>query len=119
MTRKSYSTDLTDAEWDLFQPYMPINQVLGRNRSVDLHEILNAICYLIRTVCQWRMLPHGFPAWPTVFLLASPFCHLIKRALLPFGSSRIDFAARVSPSGALVLVNRIYKRENISYVKNK
>lgn len=67
MTRKSYSTDLTDAEWDLFQPYMPINQVLGRNRSVDLREILNAIYYLIRTGCQWRMLPHDFPAWPTVY----------------------------------------------------
>jgi len=67
MTRKSYSTDLTDAEWDLFQPYMPINQVLGRNRSVDLREVLNAIYYLIRTGCQWRMLPHDFPAWPTVY----------------------------------------------------
>ena len=45
MTRKSYSTDLADAERVLFQSNMPINQVLGRKRSVDLREVLNAIYY--------------------------------------------------------------------------
>ena len=67
MTRNSYSTDLNDAEWDLFQPFMPADQALGRKRSVDLREILNAIYYLIRTGCQWRMLPHDFPVWQTVY----------------------------------------------------
>ena len=52
MTRKSYTTDLTDAEWGLLQPYLPAETVLGRKRRIDLREILNAIYYLIRTGCQ-------------------------------------------------------------------
>jgi putative transposase len=67
MTRTSYATDLTDNEWDLLEPLMPAEKVLGRKRTVDLREILDAIFYLIRTGCQWRMLPHDFPAWQTVY----------------------------------------------------
>ena len=67
MLRKNYSTDVTDAEWGLLQPYMPAQKALGRKRTIDLREILNAIYYLIRTGCQWRMLPHDFPAWQTVY----------------------------------------------------
>ena len=52
MTRKSYTTDLTDAEWGLLQPFLPAEKVLGRKRRIDLREILNAIYYLIRTGCQ-------------------------------------------------------------------
>jgi putative transposase len=66
MTRKSYSTNLADEEWLLLQPFMPKDKVLGRKRTVDLCEILNAIYYLIRAGCQWRMLPHDLPAWQTV-----------------------------------------------------
>ena len=67
MTRKSYLTDLSAEEWSLLQPFMPEEKVLGRKRSIDLREILNAIYYLLRTGCQWRMLPHDFPAWQTVY----------------------------------------------------
>jgi putative transposase len=67
MTRKSYSTDLSDNEWDLLEPFMPAEKVRGRKRTVDLREILNAIFYIIRTGCQWRMLPHDLPAWRTVY----------------------------------------------------
>ena len=66
MTRNSYSTDLTDAERELLQPFMPVEKVLGRKRTIDLREVLNAIYYLIRTGCQRRMLPHDFPTWQTV-----------------------------------------------------
>jgi putative transposase len=67
MTRKSYSTDLTDEEWDLLRPLLPADKSRGRKRTVDLCEILNAIFYIIRTGCQWRMLPHDFPVWQTVY----------------------------------------------------
>jgi putative transposase len=67
MDRPSYPTDLTDGEWDLLRPFMPAEKVLGRKRSVDLREVLNATYYLLRTGCQWRMLPHDFPAWQTVY----------------------------------------------------
>src|SRR5262249_1630246 len=38
----------------------------GRPRRVDIREVLNALCYLLRSGCAWRLLPHDFPPWPTV-----------------------------------------------------
>lgn len=67
MTRKSYPTDLTDKEWELLQPLLPADKPRGRKRTVDLREILNAIYYILRTGCQWRMLPHDYPVWTTVY----------------------------------------------------
>jgi putative transposase len=46
MIRKSYSTDLSDEEWGLFQPFMPADKTLGQKRTMDLREVLNAIYYL-------------------------------------------------------------------------
>jgi putative transposase len=67
MTRKSYSTDMTDKEWGSLRPLLPADKSRGRKRRVDLYEILNAIFYIIRTGCQWRLLPHDFPVWQTVY----------------------------------------------------
>ena len=66
-TRKAYQTDLTDQQWAILQPLLPVKKGKGRNQEVDLREILNAILYLIRTGCQWRYLPHDFPPHDTVF----------------------------------------------------
>ncbi len=65
MTRKSYPSDLTDQEWQLVEPLL--SSLLGRKRSVDPREILNAILYVSRTKCAWRMLPHDLPVWGTVY----------------------------------------------------
>jgi putative transposase len=64
--RKSYPTDLTDAQWALIKPLIPVNHV-GRPRKVDMREVLNAIFYLNRSGCQWDMLPHDLPAKSTVY----------------------------------------------------
>ncbi len=67
MTRKAYSTDLTDAQWTLLEPLLPPPKPGGRPRSVDLREIVNALLYLLRTGCPWRSLPHDLPPWSTVW----------------------------------------------------
>jgi putative transposase len=67
MTRKGYPTDLTDKEWAILQPLLPADKPRGRKRTVDLRTVLNAIFYLLRTGCQWRMLPNDFPVWQTVY----------------------------------------------------
>lgn len=67
MKRKTYPTDLSDEQWKLLSLMLPPPERLGRNRSVDLREIFNALCYLARSGCQWRLLPEGFPAWQTVY----------------------------------------------------
>ena len=52
-----YPTDLTDAQWEVVRPVLARNGVWGRPREVDLREVVNAIFYLVRTGCQWRLLP--------------------------------------------------------------
>jgi putative transposase len=66
MKRTPYPTDLTNAQWQLIEPLLPPAQPGGRPRTVDLREVVNAILYLVRSGCQWRMLPHDFPPWGTV-----------------------------------------------------
>jgi putative transposase len=65
--RKPYPTDLSDAEWIYIEPHMPAPKGRGRPRTHDLREILNAVFYLLKSGCQWRLLPHDFPRWPTVY----------------------------------------------------
>jgi putative transposase len=65
--RKAYSTDLTDEQWGIIEPFMPAPQKRGRKRKVDLREVVNAILYISRTSCQWRNLPHDLPHKNTVW----------------------------------------------------
>jgi putative transposase len=67
MERKPYPTDLTDEQWKLVEPYLPDAKPGGRPRKTDLREVLNALLYLVRSGCQWRMIPHEFPPWRTCY----------------------------------------------------
>ena len=64
--RRAYQTDLSDAEWSHIEPHIPIPKAPGRPRVHTLREILNAIFYIVRSGCAWRLLPHDFPPWKTV-----------------------------------------------------
>ena len=64
--RKAYPSDLTDDQWALIEPHIPVFD-LGRPRDVDMREVLNAILYLNRSGCQWDMMPHDLPARSTVY----------------------------------------------------
>lgn len=67
-TRKPYPTDLSDAEWQQIEALMPKPETRrGRKRKHSLREILNAIFYLLRVGCVWRMLPYDLPPWKTVY----------------------------------------------------
>lgn len=74
---KRYPTDLTDEEWARVEPVMPKPARTGRQREVDLREVLNAIRYLARTGCGWRMLPKDFPPWQTVYWWFRRFVRLL------------------------------------------
>lgn len=65
--RKRYETDLTDAEWKIVEPLLPAAKGGGRPRTTDIREVLNAIFYILRTGCAWRLLPHDFPPSGTVY----------------------------------------------------
>ena len=66
--RKRYSSDLTDAQWELLAPLIPASKHGGRPREVDLREVVNSILYLNRTGCQWDMLPHDLLPKSTVYV---------------------------------------------------
>lgn len=67
MKRKPYPTDLTDAQWQCLEPFLPADKPTGRPRQIPLREILDAYWYLLRSGCSWRLLPHDFPTWQTVY----------------------------------------------------
>jgi transposase len=56
-----YASDMTDAEWALIEPHMPTQKVLGRPRKVQLRGVVEALLYILRTACPWRLLPRAFP----------------------------------------------------------
>lgn len=64
--RKPYPSDLTDEQWAIVEPLIPVPKV-GRPRTNDMREVLDAILYLNRSGCQWDMLPHDLPAKSTVY----------------------------------------------------
>jgi hypothetical protein len=57
-----YPTDLTDDQWQAISRLIPAAKPGGRPRSVNMREVLNALFYLARTGCAWRMLPQGLSA---------------------------------------------------------
>lgn len=67
MTKRStYPTDLSDKQWKLIEPLLPI-QKTGRPRKYSQREMLDAIFYITRTGGSWRMMPHDFPPWQAVY----------------------------------------------------
>ena len=61
--REPYPSDLTDAEWATLEPLIPPAKPGGRPRTANMREILNAIFYVLRSGCTWRMVPHDLPPW--------------------------------------------------------
>jgi putative transposase len=73
--RKRYPSDLTDLQWGLIDPLLPAAKGSGgRPRTYERREIVNAIIYLARGGCSWRMLPHDFPPWKTVSYYFYTWC---------------------------------------------
>ena len=78
--RQTYPSDLTDEQWQLIRPLLPKRKMgkAGRPRTVEQRDLLDAIFYILRSGCPWRMLPHDFPPWGTV---SSQFCRWRKSGL--------------------------------------
>jgi putative transposase len=65
--RKPYPSDLTDAQWEILEPLVPAPKPGPQPVKHTRREIVNAIFYVNRAGCQWRMLPHDFPKWELVY----------------------------------------------------
>ena len=64
---KCYPTDLSDDEWECLRLHVPTPNKRGRPRTHDTREILNAVFYVLKSGCAWRLLPKDFPHWETVY----------------------------------------------------
>jgi transposase len=67
MARRPYPTDLSDAEWAILEPLVPAPKPGGRPALHARREIINGIRYVLRSGGAWRLLPHDFPPWQTVY----------------------------------------------------
>jgi transposase len=65
--RIAYPSDLTDAQWEVVQPLIPAIAPDAAYQVHERREIVNGILYVLRSGCPWRLLPHEFPAWGTVY----------------------------------------------------
>ncbi len=65
--RKPYTTDLSDAEWSRLRSYLPTPKAGERPRTHSPRDVLDAIFYVLKSGCTWRLLPHDFPPWSTVY----------------------------------------------------
>jgi len=68
VNRQAYPTDLNDTQWALIAPLLPERQsARGRPRTWIFRDIVDAILYVVRSGCAWRMMPHDLPPWQTVY----------------------------------------------------
>jgi transposase len=66
-SRKPYPSDIGREQFETIRPLLESVRKRTKPRTVDLHEIFNAVLYVLKSGCQWRMLPEGFPNWVTVY----------------------------------------------------
>ena len=100
-----YSTDVTDKQWSMVESFF-----IGENRGKHLQthskrDLLNAVLYLNKTGCQWRLLPNDFPPYPTVWsfyrrAVKSGLWEKIMACLVE--KSRIDAGRTAAPSYSLI-----------------
>ena len=100
-----YATDVTDAEFARIEPLLPAARSGGRRRTTVLREVLNALLYLLRTGCPWRMLPREFPPRSTVY---GYFRHFWREGIWSAIQATLLMAAReqvgreAQPSAAII-----------------
>jgi transposase len=64
--RKVYPSDVSRKQFESIRPLLEGVRKRTKPRTVDLHKVFNAVLYLLKSSCQWRMLPEGFSKWWTV-----------------------------------------------------
>ena len=66
-TRKTgYQSDVSDEEWALCAPYLSLMKEDAPQRDHSSRELFNAVRYMVRAGCPWRMMPNDLPPWSAV-----------------------------------------------------
>lgn len=102
---KHYSRNLSDSEWLTLRELIPVAKFGGHPRTVEIREILSAVFYILRAGYVWRLLPHDFPKWKTVYhywhewrisRLWEKINEILRRSL------RIKAGRKVEPSASVI-----------------
>ena len=106
-----YATDVTDVEFAQIAPLLPAAKHGGRRRTTVLREVLNALLYLLRTGCPWRMLPREFPPRSTVYgyFRRDGVWSTIQTTLLM--AAREQASREAQPSAAIIDSQRVKTTE--------
>lgn len=104
MTECVYPTDLTDEQWEIIEPLLPERKKLGRP-PMDRRIVINALLYMARAGCAWRLLPKDFGHWQTVCGYFRSWCQnglweLINHTLVVF--VRKESGRRSQPTAAIL-----------------
>ena len=67
MAERVYPSDVTDKQWKFLEPLIPAAKTGGRPRAVSERQMVNAILYIVRGGCAWRMLPKEYGSWETIY----------------------------------------------------
>jgi putative transposase len=102
---KKYPTELSDEEWARLKARFPPSKSPGSPRSHCLRDIFDAIFYVLRSGCPWRLLRRDFPPWSTVYYHFRRFrldglWHLVLRSL--HAAERKRAGRNPEPSAATV-----------------
>ncbi len=100
-----YPSDLTNEEWALIAPMIPPAKRGGRRREVNVREVLNAICYVLSTGCQWQALPKDLPPKSTAheyFMLWEWDGTLARIHHALYAATRECEGKEASPSAAII-----------------
>ena len=100
-----YQSDLTDKEWAVIEPHLPVVKGRGRPRAWPMREIVNGIFYVMRAGCPWRLLPSDLPPWQTIYRWFAAWrdegrFEAINHALVMADRERAGRGA--SPTGAII-----------------
>jgi len=104
--RKHYTSDMTDEQWQLIQPLLPLrHDGPGRPLELDMRRVIDAIFFIVRTGCQWENLPSDYPNHNSVYYHYRKWCRDGTWAKLTAALRRIDRQARErdpEPSAAII-----------------
>jgi len=98
---KRYDSDLTDAQWQAIAPMIPVQ----RSRSHPPRQMLDAMLYLVKTGCQWRLLPDSFPPWTAVYYRFRRWLHagvLMRLHEALRAAVRVRAGRKAAPSAAVL-----------------
>ena len=117
--RIAYPSDLSGEEWEIIKPHIPTPITNpGKKRVHSYREILNAIFYLLRSGCAWRLLPHDFPPWKIVYHYfriwrLNGTWEQINAALRT--DLRVAYSRKPEPSAGILIASQLKRQKHQVY----